>query len=301
MSGFLALVLASFTRSDRATLADPAASDWETHLRRWKSRVSRTKDLNRLRFGENGVHLANNIMIPWHYPKRPTWAPIATAVRDVVASGDGLGDALIETMAQRGLVPEAWLLGIGKRIVADDALVSWVNSNYHDDSNWAEWAMPDDAELVSVAQLGVDEIVRQTRLATELTKCPTRVAWRPMNKLSIDHHHRKACLAARERNPSSLLWAFSGEESFRILSRGQVVAPQRMPWSSVACPWGYDHIPEVVEAWPVLRAIATLPPCEGVENMPSGVHLIDLRVTETPVGDRVEKRAVVTLAVERIG
>lgn len=292
MSGFLAFVLASFTRSDRATLADPTASDWETHLRRWKSRVSRTKDLNRLRFGENGVHLANNKTIPWQHPKRPTWAPIAAAVRDVVASGDGLGDALIETMAQRGLVPEAWLCGIGKRIVDNDAPVSWVNSNYHDDSNWSEWAMPDDAELVSVAQLGFDEIVRQTRLATELTRCPTRIAWRPMNGLSIDWHHEN------HRQTEELI-----ATPCSTFSMQSWWATKGVPWST-ECPYTEGESPAVYAAWPSIRGIAMRPYTDENGNAAeamSGVHLVDLRVTETPAGERVEKRAVVTLAVERIG
>lgn len=91
-----------------APLTSPAPHDVE--VRRWCQRLTRTRDWQRLRFTERGVHLANNAVIAWLDPRNVTSRPaLLEALRVVRDCARESSAALRETLTERGLYP--WATG----------------------------------------------------------------------------------------------------------------------------------------------------------------------------------------------
>jgi len=82
----LAGLLTSLTFTETAETADdPHHAAREHEARRWHQRITRTRDMQRLRFTAAGVHLANNVLFPWtpDAARLPDLPLVMEAVRDV--------------------------------------------------------------------------------------------------------------------------------------------------------------------------------------------------------------------------
>jgi hypothetical protein len=288
-----------------APLTSPAPHDVE--VRRWCQRLTRTRDWQRLRFTERGVHLANNAVIAWLDPRNVTSRPaLLEALRVVRDCARESSAALRETLTERGLYPWAtgdvtaprwWCEACDGRGVVGGG---WAGTEPQDADVCDTCAREDlDATggvtadgttddppslpaLVAVAALGAERlhtiasVVTELRRVTRVDGVPTlgdRVVWRVMTREALAAHHRRHGHAEGD-----IAAAFSNEFAFReACAVGGAGIGQLPPWA-VEAP-GYRD--DVRASWPALRALA----------LDCGVHLLDADARRVVIG--VEARRVV--------
>ena len=239
-----------------APLTSPAPHDVEVN--RWCQRLARTRDWQRLRFSEKGVHLANNCVVAWaNAPSRdPARFPgLATAARVGVLEGVG---AAVEVLHERGLWP--WAPGDvdAPRWWCEECETAIIEVC----DGGALATPPSLADLVAVASLGAEtlrgvaELVRTLHAVTRGETGATLV-WRVMTAKTLREHHIKRATAWIDADVSmDPAMLFSMETTRQGDRWPEVLHPRALP-------------PAPRRWWPILRALAV-----HENETPTGLHLV---------------------------
>lgn len=247
-----------------APLTSPAPHDVEVN--RWCQRLARTRDWQRLRFSERGVHLANNAVVAWANapPRDPQRSPgLATAAR--VGVLDGV-EAAVEVLSERGLWPWApgdtgapwwWCDRCDGGRAASEAMARGVGRICGDCFNEATLDTPPSlSALVAVASLGAATLRRVAELVRELHavtggETGATLVWRVMTREAL-----AAEIAALARKGNGFDSTSGIAEAFAVES----------VWNGTRDRWGEEcwfSDETVKRVYPALRALAD-----------AGVHLV---------------------------
>lgn len=210
------------------------------HNHRWAQRIKRTRGLQRLRFSTAGVHLANNVLIPWPenllvvLPRLPDVLAVARdyATADLESASAADVASATDALASRGFTPSSPL--------GEDARVWWRScprrgsphctygeepaSPYcaycHGDGFLTRSDAPSLAHLLALYSRG-DAVARAENVACEFFASEgvrvDRVAWVVWTRSDYDTVYRRCRFGCRRDTPEGEIvaatarWATRGE------------------------------------------------------------------------------------------
>lgn len=167
-----------------ATVCDGSWGPYD-HLTRWRARLSRTRDLGRLRFDDRGAHLANNVLCRWRAGQEKLAPHLAELVRGA-ASAPGADPCEVGAEA----VERAWSRGAWPWDPADDTPPRWLGPSTPPDPT----ASPPDLEtFLAVASRGPGELLRAAELGRGLA-AERAVVWGRSTAEGLSSHHRRVVM-----------------------------------------------------------------------------------------------------------